>query len=195
MFQVKPSGVVVACAAVLGLGGLVSAGSTGSYEEVIFDLTGVAYLGGPPVIMAELEIGPAQVAELRWDNVVLETFDNTGIPNWASEAFFGFQAVTEAAEAEIVMVQPFPDANAGGTFGPISGSLSVELDNLFSFPEGHVFLVTASSWVDGSGLPAGQYLGGSLTIVYLPIPAPGVIALLGLAGLWPGPGGRRRRHT
>jgi hypothetical protein len=190
MFRVKSSGVVVACAAMLGLSSVGSAGGTQTYEEVIFDLTGVTYLGGAPAITAELEIGPAQVAELRWDNVVLETFDNTGIPNWGSEAFFGFQAVTEASESEIVMVQPFPDANSGGTFGPISGSLDVELDNLFSTTEGRVFLVTASSWVDGSGLPAGQYTQGSLVIRYVVLPAPGALALLGLAGL---AGPRRRR--
>jgi len=183
MFRVKSSGVVVACAAMLGLSSVGSAGGTQTYKEVIFDLTGVTYLGGPPAITAELEIGPAQVAELRWDNVVLETFDNTGIPNWGSEAFFGFQAVTEASELEIVMVQPFPDANSDGTFGPISGSLDVELDNLFSTTEGRVSLVTASSWVDGSGLPAGQYTQGSLVIRYVVLPAPGALALLGLAGL------------
>jgi hypothetical protein len=191
MPQVRSSGFVVASAAVLGLGGLAAAGGTGAYEEAIFDLTGVAYMGGAPVITAELEIGPAQVVELRWDNVVLETFDNTGIPNWGSEAFFGFQAVTDAAESEIVMVQPFPDANSGGTFGPVSGSLDVELDNLFSSPEGRVYVLTASSWADGSGLPAGQYQSGSMTIVYMPIPAPAGIAVLGLAGL----AGRRRRRA
>lgn len=191
MPEMMPSGVVVACAAVLGLSGLASAGGSGAYEEAIFDLTGVTYAGGGPVVVAELDIGPAQVAELRWDNVVLETFNNTGIPNWGSEAFFGFQAVTEAADPETVMVQPFPDANAGGTFGPTNGSLDVELDNLFSSPEGRVHLVTASSWVDGSGLPAGEYTGGSLTIVYLPLPGPGSIALLGLAGL----ASRRRRRA
>ena len=191
MTHVKPSWVIVASISAISVVGIASAGGTGIYEELVFDLTGVSYMGGAPVIIADLEIGPAQVAELRWDNVVLETFDNTGIPNWASEAFFGFQAVTEAAESEIVMVQPFPDSNGGGTFGPTNGSLDVELSNLFSSPEGHVYLLTASSWADGSGMPAGEYLQGILTIVYQPIPAPGAIALLGLAGL----AGKRRRRA
>ncbi|MBT5382697.1 MAG: hypothetical protein HOL13_07650 [Phycisphaerae bacterium] len=191
MTHVKPSWVIVASISAISVVGIASAGGTGIYEELVFDLTGVSYMGGAPVIIADLEIGPAQVAELRWDNVVLETFDNTGIPNWASEAFFGFQAVTEAAESEIVMVQPFPDSNGGGTFGPTNGSLDVELSNLFSNAEGRVDLLTASSWVDGSGLPAGVYIQGSLTIVYQPLPAPGAIALLGLAGL----AGKRRRRA
>ena len=191
MTHVKPSWVIVASISAISVVGIASAGGTGIYEELVFDLTGVSYMGGAPVIIADLEIGPAQVAELRWDNVVLETFDNTGIPNWASEAFFGFQAVTEAAESEIVMVQPFPDSNNGGTFGPTNGSLDLELSNLFSSPEGHVYLLTASSWADGSGMPAGEYLQGILTIVYQPIPAPGAIALLGLAGL----AGKRRRRA
>ena len=191
MTHVKPSWVIVASISAISVVGIASAGGTGIYEELVFDLTGVSYMGGAPVIIADLEIGPAQVAELRWDNVVLETFDNTGIPNWASEAFFGFQAVTEAAESEIVMVQPFPDSNGGGTFGPTNGSLDVELSNLFSSPEGNVYLLTASSWADGSGLPAGEYIQGILTIVYQPLPAPGAIALLGLAGL----AGKRRRRA
>ncbi|MBT5582396.1 MAG: hypothetical protein HOJ54_00125 [Phycisphaerae bacterium] len=191
MTHVKPSWVIVASISAISVVGIASAGGTGIYEELVFDLTGVSYMGGAPVIIADLEIGPAQVAELRWDNVVLETFDNTGIPNWASEAFFGFQAVTEAAESEIVMVQPFPDSNGGGTFGPTNGSLDVELSNLFSNAEGRVDLLTASSWVDGSGLPAGEYIQGILTIVYQPLPAPGAIALLGLAGL----AGKRRRRA
>ncbi|MBT7352306.1 MAG: hypothetical protein HN811_07570 [Phycisphaerae bacterium] len=191
MTHVKPSWVIVASISAISVVGIASAGGTGIYEELVFDLTDVSYMGGAPVIIADLEIGPAQVAELRWDNVVLETFDNTGIPNWASEAFFGFQAVTEAAESEIVMVQPFPDSNGGGTFGPTNGSLDVELSNLFSNAEGRVDLLTASSWVDGSGLPAGEYMQGILTIVYQPLPAPGAIALLGLAGL----AGKRRRRA
>jgi hypothetical protein len=191
MPHVKPSWVIIAGISAMSVVGIASAGGTGIYEEIVFDLTGVSYMGGSPVIAADLEIGPAHVVELRWDNVVLETFDNTGIPNWGSEAFFGFQAVTDATESEIVMVQPFPDSNGGGTFGPTNGSLDVELSNLFSNPEGHVYLVTASAWVDGSGLPAGQYTQGSIIIVYQTLPAPGAIALLGLAGL----AGKRSRRA
>ena len=191
MPHVKPPWVIIAGIATISMVGIASAGGTSTYEEVVFDLTGVSYVGGGPAILAELEIGPAQVVELRWDNVVLETFDNTGIPNWGSEAFFGFQAVTDATESEIVMVQPFPDSNGGGTFGPTNGSLDVELSNLFSNPEGYVYLMTASSWADGSSDPAGQYTQGSIIIVYETIPAPGAIALLGLAGL----AGKRRRRA
>lgn len=191
MPHLKPSRAIIACIAAISVAGIASAGGTGTYEEVIFDLTGLSYSGGAPVIAADLEIGPAQVAEIRWENVILETFNNTGIPNWASEAFFGFQAVTDAAEPEIVMVQPFPDGNSGGTFGPTNGSLNVELSNLFSSPEGRIYLLTASTWVDGSAMPAGQYTQGSLVIVFLPLPAPGALALLGLAGL----AGKRRRRA
>ncbi len=191
MPHVKLSRVIIAGIAAASVVGIASAGGTSTYEEIVYDLTGLSYMGGAPLITAELEIGPAQIVELRWDNVVLETFNNTGIPNWASEAFFGFQAVTEAGESEIVMVQPFPDSNNGGTFGPTNGSLDLELSNLFSSPVGHVYLLTASSWADGSGMPAGEYLQGILTIVYQPIPAPGAIALLGLAGL----AGKRRRRA
>ena len=194
MVQMRSIKAVTALASVLVVSGLAAAGGEGgsTYEEKVFDLTGVAYIGGVPEIVADLEIGPAQVSALRWENVILQTFDNTGIPNWGSEAFFGFQAVTAEGSSEIVMVQPFPDANSGGTFGPTDGSLEVELSNLFSSPEGRVSLLTASSWDDGSGEAAGEYIQGSLVIVYEPIliPAPGVLAVLGLAGI----SGRRRRR-
>lgn len=183
MPYVKSSRLIFASIAAMSVAGIALAGGTHTYEEVIYDLTGTTYLGGAPVITADLGIGPSQVIQLRWDLVVLETFDNSGIPNWGSEAFFGFQAVAANLDPQTVMVQPFPDDDEGGTFGPTSGSLDVELSNLFSNPDGKVYLMTASSWIDGSNTPAGQYTSGTISIIFDPIPAPGAIVLLGIAGL------------
>jgi MYXO-CTERM domain-containing protein len=191
MPYVKSSRSIFASIAAMSVAGVALAGGTHTYEQVIFEFANTAYMGGAPVPITELQIGPAQIIELRWDNVVLETNNNTGISNWGSEAFFGFQAVADGSEPQTVMVQPFPDANEGGTFGPTSGSLEVELSDLFSSPDGKVYLMSASSWVDGSGLPAGKYSSGTISIIYDPIPAPGAIVLLGIAGL----AGSRRRRT
>ncbi len=161
------------------------------YQQVIYDMTGVEYMGGAPAIEVELPIGDgSQIMALHWDDIIIETADNTGVPNWGSEAYFGFQANHPDGAAEMIIVQPFPDANAGGVFGPVSGSLSTELAELFAHSDGTVYLLTGSTWADGSGEPAGQYLGGSLVIEYLPIPGPAGIAILGLAGLCQ----RRRRR-
>ena len=46
-----------------------------------------------PQVLADLGIGPAQLVELRWEDIVIETYDNVGIPNWANEAWMGFSAV------------------------------------------------------------------------------------------------------
>ncbi|MCP4758940.1 MAG: hypothetical protein GY876_05685 [Planctomycetes bacterium] len=180
--------IAVSTAAVIA--GSVQAGdTTGDYEQVIYDMTGVEYMGGPPAIEVELEIGwDSQVMALRWVDIVIETANNTGVPNWGSEAYFGFQAAHPDGSVEPIIVQPFPNANEGGVFGPVSGTLDTEIDNLFAH-NAKVYLLTGSTWVDGSGEPAGQYLGGKLIIEYLPIPAPAGIALLGFAAI-----GRRRRR-
>lgn len=184
--------ILIASVAVVGStsGAFGGNDETGDFKEVVYDLTGVAYSGGPPVIQAALDIGAAQIMELRWQNVVLETYNNTGTWNWASEAFLGFQADTPDGSTIQVMVQPFPDTNTGGgPFGPVDGSLDVELADLFSNATGQVHLLKSSNWDDGSGMSAGTYLAGELILVYAPIPAPGALCLLAVAGLT-----RRRRR-
>ncbi|MDP7070398.1 MAG: hypothetical protein QF561_03505 [Phycisphaerales bacterium] len=184
--------VILAATAVAATAGLASAGDgIEEYQQVIYDMTGVEYMGGPPAVEVELEIGGgSQVMALHWEDIVIETFDNTGVPNWGSEAYFGFQAAHLDGTTADVIVQPFPDANQGGQFGPVDGSLDTELDGLFAHNDSKVYLLTGATWVDGSGEPAGQYLSGKLIIEYLPIPGPATLAVLGLAGL---PWRRRRR--
>jgi hypothetical protein len=119
---------------------------------------------------------------LRWQDVVLETYlDNTGTPNWASEAYFGILAVDLVGDPLGWVEQPFPDDYAGGVFGPVDGEVSLELANVFTGPSGTVSVLTGSTFEDGSGLPAGRYLGGTLIIEYMGIPSPGGLALLATA--------------
>jgi len=156
-------------------------GSEGSYEQAVFDLSGISYTGGPPVVVGAFEVDPSrQIMRLRWEDVVLETYDNTGTPNWASDAYVGIMAVDLTGEPLGWLEQPFPTDYAHGTFGPSSGSVDLEVANLFTGDDGHVQVLMASSFVDGSGDPAGMYLGGSLILEYVGIPAPGGFAVLAL---------------
>lgn len=159
-------------------------GDSGDYEQSIFDLTGIEYAGGIPVSQGLfLNVAPdRQIMRLRWEDVVLETYaHNEGTPNWASEAYFGISAFDLVGDALAWLEQPFPDNHAGGVFGPVNGEVSLELANIFTGPNGDVSMLTASSFVDGSELPAGHYLGGSLIIDYMGIPSPGGLALLSAA--------------
>ena len=177
------------CVAAIGIGMLPSlalaggqGGDIGDYEQAIFDLTGIEYVGGPPAISGAFNVDPdRQIMRLRWEDVILETYDNTGTPNWANEAYFGILAVDLMGDPLGWVEQPFPDDYSGGTFGPVDGEVSLELANVFTGPTGTVSVLTGSSFVDGSGLAAGQFLGGTLIIEYMGIPSPGGLALLAAA--------------
>ncbi len=170
----------------------VAGGSDETTEQVLYDLTGVEYFGGPPELFTILEVtAGARLVEFRWENVVLETYDNVGVPNWGSEAVLGIEAIDNAGETFSEYFFPFPDANSGpGPFGPVDGSLDLLLVDMFADQSGHVSVLGGSTWEDGSGLPAGKYLSGILALVYAPIPAPAALALFGIAAMT----SRRRRR-
>ena len=160
------------------------------YLEVIYDLTGVAYTGGPASPIANLQIDEgSRVMGFRWENVVLETHLNAGVPNWGNEAFFGLEGIDVDGAPVSYLAQPFPFEFGQGVFGPVDGSLELEMADLFAHPDGTIDIVVGSTWDDGSGMPAGTYLAGSLMVDYLPIPAPAATALLAFLALYPG---RRR---
>ena len=56
----------------------------GIFDEVIYDFSEDMYYPGTPQILADLGVGPAILIELRWEDVVIETYNNVGIPNWAN---------------------------------------------------------------------------------------------------------------
>jgi len=163
----------------------------GIFDEVTYDFNEDLYFPGAPQVLADLGIGPAQLVELRWEDIVIETYDNVGIPNWANEAWMGFSAVDANGIPLDFMTQPFPDTFEGGIVGPTSGSMDLTMLDLFSNTKGTVQFLLGSNWDDGSGQPAGSYLSGQLILRFQTVPAPATMALLGLAaGL-----GRKQDHT
>lgn len=159
-------------------------------EEVIYEFNDDLYYPGSPQVIVDLGIGPARLVELEWQDVVLETYNNIGVPNWANEAWFGFRALDLNGNTMDLLTQPFPDTFDDGVVGPTSGNLDVALLDLFSSAEGTVAFLVASNWDDGSGQPAGRYLSGRLVLRYQSlVPAPSALALLVL-----GIGTQRRRR-
>ena len=161
----------------------------GIFDEVIYNFNEDLYFPGSPQVLADLDIGPAQLVELRWEDVVIETYNNVGIPNWANEVWMGFRAVDANGIPLDLLTQPFPDTFEGGIVGPTSGSMDLALLDLFSNAQGAVQLLVASGWDDGSGQSAGSFLSGQLILRFQTVPAPATMALLGLAA-----GLRRRRR-
>jgi len=143
----------------------------------------------------------AKIISIEWTGLSLETYDNVGLPNYGSEAMLGLEATNESGDAEQIWFFPFPNANYQGT-----------VDNPIEQPEGEVFSFDLSSfnleldvngsiaalvtnaWNDGATAPSGKWLSGTVIVNYesTEIPAPGVLALLGMAGL-AGTSRRRRR--
>ncbi|MCH2136629.1 MAG: hypothetical protein MK101_08605 [Phycisphaerales bacterium] len=186
----RPFTLLAAMAAITLLSAPATASNPGLLEEVIYEFNEDLYLPGSPQVIADLGIGPARLVELTWEDVVIETYNNIGVPNWANEAWMGFRAVDSAGTAFDVLTQPFPDTFESGVVGPTSGSLAVDLLELFSDAEGTVDLLVASNWDDGSGQPAGAFLSGRLILRYQSlVPAPGTLALVGLCLI-----ARRRRR-
>ena len=167
------------------------AATPGLLEEVIYEFNDDLYYPGSPQVIVDLGIGPARLIELEWQDIMLETYNNIGVPNWANEAWFGFRAADLGGNGLDILMQPFPDTFQSGVVGPTSGTMDVSLLELFSSTEGTVAFLVASNWDDGSGQPAGTFLSGRLILRYESlIPAPGALALL-LLGLHT----RRRRRV
>lgn len=166
-------------------------GMPGIFDEVIYDFNEDLYFPGSPQVLADLGIGPAQIVEMRWEDVVIETYNNVGIPNWANEVWMGFRAVDANGIPLDLLTQPFPDTFEGGIVGPTSGSMDLTMLDLFSNAQGTVQLLVASGWDDGSGQPAGSFLSGQLILRFQTVPAPATMVLLGLAVSL----GRRRRRS
>ena len=111
----------------------------------------------------------------------------------------GFEATNADGDLETVWFFPFPDANYQGTADnpivqPDGETYSFDLTdyNLELDALGQLRGLVTAAWWDGSEDSAGKWTGGTVTINYNKIPAPGAIALLAIAGI--AGSGRRRRH-
>ncbi|MCH2132898.1 MAG: PEP-CTERM sorting domain-containing protein [Phycisphaerales bacterium] len=145
----------------------------------------------------------ALIVSWGFSNVSADVYFNegSGYSNWASECRIGildFSVGDTAGDVYWTYANPFTQnagADTAGTYVNYtggnfsSGDISSYGWNIGS--EGDVELVATSSWNDGSGLDAGVFTSGTAWVTIDTIPAPGALALLGLAGV-AGMGRRRR---
>ena len=120
---------------------------------------------------------------LSWDNVEFETFNGS----WASEIRFLLYL-----DEGIGAVGGLSSETSTGTFGPLSGSFDATAESspfwtsaTSSFGIG--FYDTYDDFGSDSGANA-IFSAGTATASFVVVPAPGALALLGLAGMT-----RRRR--
>ena len=146
---------------------------SGTNEQVSFsDLVGVTITG------------------IGWDNVV-GNGDDTGV-TWGNEMTM---AVVDANDLNGVFISFFPSegsGTAGGVWGPASSGGLIDLGDQgleFTTGSGGLLVEFFESYNDVDGTDS-HYESGTITIEY-GVPAPGALALLGLAGI----AGRRRRRA
>ena len=176
----------LAATTVATVAGLAVTASAGTID---IDLTGFSSYGSlgdllnSTVDLTDIPVGEA-ILTISWDNVV---GDGAGGPSWGNEMAF---AIFEG-ENYLGYINFFPSegsATAGGVWGPASGGLDLSANEIVNTGDG-LSLEFFELYDDGPGLNS-TYTSGTLTVTYGAIPAPGALALLGLAGL---AGGRRRR--
>ena len=181
----------------LALSGSAALAQEGAIE---FDLGGNFFSGSVVTDLGEGTAGAANagadILAIEWSGLSLITFNNIGIPNYGSEAMIGITAVNSQGDAETYFVFPFPNANYQGTpSAPITQAGPERLDisslGLTLDVNGSIDALLRSAFDDQSGSPAGEWQGGTVRVIYEAIPAPGALALIGLAGLLTR--GRRRR--
>ena len=155
-------------------------------ESVVVDVSGIqsfAGLGSPANTVLTVELlSNAEVVGLAWD-VVIQA--NGG--SWLSETRINFGSTSQG----FLNLAPGTGVNDPGDNlpTPFSGSANlVDLELDFAVGEdGILRMEFFESFVDGLN-PDAVWVSGTVTVQY--VPAPGAVALLGLAGL---AGSRRRR--
>ena len=192
---------ILTIAATVGL----STTAMAELAQIELDLADVFYWGSSVDAFdtenssAGAENAGAKIISIEWTGLALETYDNVGLPNFGSEAMLGLEATNESGDSEQIWFFPFPNANYQGT---VDNPIEQPDGEVFSFDltsfdleldvNGSIAALVTSAWDDGYYSPAGKWISGTVTVNYesVAIPAPGVLALLGMAG----PGSSRRRQ-
>ena len=166
-----------------------TAASSLAYGDVIeIDIAGVNSndnYGAEINEVLSFDLGDIVITGIGWDNVV-----GDGSPSgfsWGNEMSM---AVSDGA-----FVSFFPDegsGSAGGVWGPASSNgilslVDIGLDDI-ALEGAALTLEFFEAYDDATGATDATYQSGTISIEYSVVPAPGALALLGLAGM-----GRRRR--
>ena len=155
-----------------------------------FDLADTEYgsAGFSVIGSFQTNAGGAEVTGFTIEQGVLQTYDNGGLPNWASEAILGISVVLPSGEESIYLHLPFAETDGSGTYGPVDIQIDLSGGGYLVPEDGFITAYAISSWDDGTDQSAGIWLQGDLNVNYLPGPAS--LAFLALAGM----ASRRRRR-
>lgn len=185
--------------------GALALASIAGAEQVRYevDLAGLDYDSLGVVIHSEVVPAAANghVIEFGWEDVELDVYHNVGAvwENWGMEAFMGaWMENTADPGFNYYGSYAFPNdyGPTGGEgsvlhLGPATGGFDLSADTFYLDDQGTIEFYLSADYDDGTGMHAGTYTAGTLFIVVDQIiPAPGALALLGIAGL---AGTRRRR--
>jgi len=163
-------------------------------ESITLDLAGVNSndnFGSPNNVAELVNLGDVTITGIGWDNVV-GNGDDTGV-SWGNEMTM---AVVDSGDLNGVFISFFPNDGgdtAGGVWGPASSGGIIDLASqglAFNTGSGSLLIEFFESYNDVDGATDAHYESGTVTIEYA-VPAPGALALLGLAGI----AGRRRRRA
>lgn len=176
----------LAAVAALGMTGAAIASDT-----MYIDLTGwetYQGFGGPLNSELIVSLGAGtEIKNIEFVDIQIEVFNGS----WASEFVV---SVNDGLTFDNFWDSTIPGApNSAVGYGPFSGGFN----NPGLFGSGPFTMVNDDLWItvyetfnDAGDAIDARVLGGGILITYNPIPAPGALALLGLAGL---AGVRRRR--
>ena len=165
-------------------------------DSITIDLAGINSNDSFGSLANEIQnfnLGDVTITGIGWDNVVGDG-SPTGV-SWGNEMTM---AVVDADTQAGVFISFFPSegsASAGGVWGPASSGGIIDLASqglAFDLTAGNLAVEFFESYDDtfGDGGTDAVYQSGTVTIEY-GVPAPGALALLGLAGR----AGRRRRRA
>lgn len=194
----------------LSVAGLASVGLAGAATADLvglsWDISGYDYSNAIALLDGSSSAAWADAVIVSWgfSNVSANVYFNEGssYSNWASECRLGIYDMSignTQGDVYIWSASVFPGQNSGasspgqsaffsgGSFS--TGDVSSLGYNIGS--EGDIGAGSYSTWGDGTGLAAGTFVSGVVWVTIDTIPAPGALALLGLAGI-AGMGRRRR---
>lgn len=157
-----------------------------------FTLDDVDYYAGIFTLVDEFDTGMANdpIIGVHLSEIVLETYDNTGQPNWASEALMAIDLAQADGQSLMYIFAPFENEDSQGIFTLENWYADLTGSGYYVPDDGIISVYAVGSWSDGTGLPSGTWLEG-LVEVEFGVPAPGAIALLMVVGA----ASRRRRRT